>query len=297
MSPEKKKIEKIYSQIDKLATKGKDQIYEYHKLIDDLISKGDYNYLELTLFYEYKIDIKDYSSISDVKNITWEEILFQTNTSFSKKIKKVLDTKGVYQMGFDIYSDNINNINITVSYPLSSTYSNTSSTQSVSLTRNDNNIYISTNDNNVYNIDVYYSQWENNVTIPTTIKILQNISATQSGNQYKTEIPTSQGGTYLIRTQMRSHNPITYRELNYRVQIDRSYKLGSIIEIDQFSENYNYYFQNKQFSKLIGTRVTYLEVTKIGVTSSVLVDIGSPQSKEEINLVERYKAAIDYLLS
>lgn len=297
MSPEKKKIEKIYSQIDKLATKGKDQIYEYHKLIDDLISKGDYNYLELTLFYEYKIDIKDYSSISDVKNVTWEEILFQTNTSVSKKIKKVLDTKGVYQMGFDIYSDNINNINITVSYPLSSTYSNTSSTQSVSLTRNDNNIYISTNDSNVYNIDVYYSQWENNVTIPTTIKILQNISATQSGNQYKTEIPTSQGGTYLIRTQMRSHNPITYRELNYRVQIDRSYKLGSIIEIDQFSENYNYYFQNKQFSKLIGTRVTYLEVTKIGATSSVLVDIGNPQSKEEINLIDRYKAAIDYLLS
>lgn len=297
MSPEKKKIEKIYSQIDKLATKGKDQIYEYHKLIDDLISKGDYNYLELTLFYEYKIDIKDYSSISDVKNITWEEILFQTNTSVSKKIKKVLDTKGVYQMGFDIYSDNINNINITVSYPLSSTYSNTSSTQSVSLTRNGDNIYISTNDNNVYNIDVYYSQWENNVPITNTIKILQNISATQSGNQYKTEIPTTQGGTYLIRTQMRSQSSITYRELKYKVQIDRSYKLGSILEIDQFSEDYNYYFQNKQFSKLIGARVTYLEVTKLGATSSIVVNIGSPQSKEEVNLVERYKAAIDYLLS
>jgi hypothetical protein len=297
MSPEKKKIEKIYSQIDKLATKGKDQIYEYHKLIDDLISKGDYNYLELTLFYNYKIDIKDYSSISDVKNITWEEILFQTNTSVSKKIKKVLDTKGVYQMGFDIYSDNINNINITVSYPLSSTYSNTSSTQSVSLTRNGDNIYISTNDNNVYNIDVYYSQWENNVPITNTIKILQNISATQSGNQYKTEIPTTQGGTYLIRTQMRSQSSITYRELKYKVQIDRSYKLGSILEIDQFSEDYNYYFQNKQFSKLIGARVTYLEVTKLGATSSIVVNIGSPQSKEEVNLVERYKAAIDYLLS
>jgi len=297
MSPEKKKIEKIYSQIDKLATKGKDQIYEYHKLIDDLISKGDYNYLELTLFYNYKIDIKDYSSISDVKNITWEEILFQTNTSVSKKIKKVLDTKGVYQMGFDIYSDNINNINITVSYPLSSTYSNTSSTQSVSLTRNGDNIYISTNDNNVYNIDVYYSQWENNVPITNTIKILQNISATQSGNQYKTEIPTTQGGTYLIRTQMRSQSSITYRELKYKVQIDRSYKLGSILEIDQFSEDYNYYFQNKQFSKLIGARVTYLEVTKLGATSSIVVNIGSPQSKEEVNLVERYKAAVDYLLS
>jgi hypothetical protein len=297
MSPEKKKIEKIYSQIDKLATKGKDQIYEYHKLIDDLISKGDYNYFELTLFYNYKIDIKDYSNISDVKNITWEEILFQTNTLVSKKIKKVLDTKGVYQMGFDIYSDNINNINITVSYPLSSTYSNTSSTQSVSLTRNGDNIYISTNDNNVYNIDVYYSQWENNVPVPNTIKILQNISATQSGNQYKTEIPTTQGGTYLIRTQMRSQSSITYKELKYKVQIDRSYKLGSILETDQFSEDYNYYFQNKQFSKLIGARVTYLEVTKLGSTSSIVVNIKNPQLKEELNLVERYKAAIDYLLS
>jgi hypothetical protein len=183
MSPEKKKIEKIYSQIDKLATKGKDQIYEYHKLIDDLISKGDYNYFELTLFYKYKIDIKDYSSISDVKNITWEEILFQTNTSVSKKIKKVLDTKGVYQMGFDIFKDS-NNVN-----------------------------------------------------------------------------------------------------------------LGKIVEIDQFSEDYNYYFQNKQFSKLIGARVTYLEVTKLGATSSIVVNIGSPQSKEEVNLIERYKTAIDYLLS
>jgi hypothetical protein len=297
MSPDKKKIQKIFNQIDKLASKGKEQVYEYNKLIDDLVYKGDYSYFELTLFYGYQIDIRQYSNLSDVKSKTWTEILFQTNTPVSKKIKKVLDTKGVYQMGFDIYSDSINNINTTVSYPLSSTYSNTSSTQSVSLTRNGNNIYISSNDNNVYNIDVYYSEWENNVPVPITIKLLQNLSATQSGTQYKTEIPTTQGGTYLIRTQMRSRSSITYRELNYKVQIDRNYKLGSILEIDQLSEDAKYYLLNKQYAKVIGARVTYLEVTKFGATSSVIVNIENPQSSEETNLVNRYKVAIDYLLS
>jgi hypothetical protein len=297
MSPDKKKIQKIFNQIDKLASKGKEQVYEYNKLIDDLVYKGDYSYFELTLFYGYQIDIRQYSNLSDVKSKTWTEILFQTNTPVSKKIKKVLDTKGVYQMGFDIYSDSINNINTTVSYPLSSTYSNTSSTQSVSLTRNGNNIYISSNDNNVYNIDVYYSECENNVPVPITIKLLQNLSATQSGTQYKTEIPTTQGGTYLIRTQMRSRSSITYRELNYKVQIDRNYKLGSILEIDQLSEDAKYYLLNKQYAKVIGARVTYLEVTKFGATSSVIVNIENPQSSEETNLVNRYKVAIDYLLS
>lgn len=297
MSPDKKKIQKIFNQIDKLAVKGKEQVYSYYKLIDDLINKGDYNYFEICLFYSYNIDIKDYSNILEVKKKTWDEILFQTNSSISKKIKKVLDTKGVYQMGFDIYNDSANNLNISVSSPLSSTYSTTSSSQVVSLSRTGNNIYIDTNDNNIYNIDIYYSQWEGNKPVDNTIKLLQTISPTQSIVPYSTEIPTSQGGSYLIRTHMRSQSPITYRELNYKVQIDRSYLLGQILEIDQLSEDSKYYLQNKQYAKLIGTRVTYLEVTKVGATSSVLINNENPQSSEETNLVSRYKVAVDYLLS
>ena len=297
MSPDKKKIQKIFNQIDKLASKGKEQVYEYNKLIDDLMYKGDYSYFELTLFYGYQIDIRQYSNISDVKSKTWTEILFQTNTPVSKKIKKVLDAKGVYQMGFDIYSDSINNINIAVNSPLSSTYSTTSSSQVVSLSRTNNNIYLSTNDNNVYRVDIYYSQWEGNTPIPTTIRTLQTISPTQSSITYSTEIPTTQGGTYLIRTQMRSQSSITYRELNYKVQIDKNYKLGSIVEVDQLSEDAKYYLLNKQYAKVIGARVTYLEVTKFGATSSVIVNVENTQSSEETNLVNRYKVAIDYLLS
>jgi hypothetical protein len=67
--------------------------------------------------------------------------------------------------------------------------------------------------------------------------------------------------------------------------------------MDQLSEDAKYYLQNKQYAKLIGTRVTYLEVTKLGATSSVIVNIENPQASEETNLVNRYKVAIDYLLS
>lgn len=183
MSPDKKKIEKIYSQLDKLATKGREYIYEYHKYIDDLIEKGDYNYFELTLYYKYNIDITEFASIVDVKNKTWDGILFQTNLPVSKKIKKMFDKKGVYQMVFDILRDEDGEV------------------------------------------------------------------------------------------------------------------LGQIVELDQLSPDSKYYLQNKQFAKVIGTRVTYLEVTKQGATSSIIIDSSTPNASEDTNLLNRYTTAVNYLLS
>ena len=184
MSPDRKKIQKIFNQIDRLAVKGKEQIFEYHKLIDDLISKGDYNYFELTLFYSYNININDYLNLTDIKNKTWEEILFQTNSSISKKIKKVLDTKGVYQVGFNFFKES-NNVNI-----------------------------------------------------------------------------------------------------------------GKILEIDQLSDDSKYYLLNKQYARLIGLRITYLEVTKFDdyTTNSVIINTENYCTTENC-LVNRYKIAVDYLLT
>jgi hypothetical protein len=297
MSPDKKKIEKIYSQIDKLATKGKEYIYEYYKLVDDLISKGEYNYYEMTLFYKYNISIIDNNNIKETRAKTWNEILFQTNSSVSKKIKKILDSKSVYQMGFDIYSDILNNLTISIGSPLSTTYSATTSTQVLSLNRVNNNIYLSTNDNNVYNVDIYYSQWNNNTPIATSVSLLQSISPTQSSATYSTEIPTTQGGSYLIRTHMRNPNPLLNYELNYKVNIEKSQLLGSIVEVDQFSVDSKYYLENKQFAKLMGTRVTYLEATYVGATASVIVNATNTSLSEDNNLVNRYKLAVEYLLS
>lgn len=184
MSPDRKKIQKIFNQIDRLAVKGKEQIFEYHKLIDDLISKGDYNYFDLTLFYSYNININDYLNLTDIKNKTWEEILFQTNSSISKKIKKMLDAKGVYQVGFNFFKES-NNVNI-----------------------------------------------------------------------------------------------------------------GKILEIDQLSDDSKYYLLNKQYARLIGLRITYLEVTKFDdyTTNSVIVNTENYCTTENC-LVNRYKIAVDYLLT
>ena len=184
MSPDRKKIQRIFNQIDRLAVKGKEQIFEYHKLIDDLISKGDYNYFDLTLFYSYNININDYLNLTDIKNKTWEEILFQTNSSISKKIKKVLDTKGVYQVGFNFFKES-NNVNI-----------------------------------------------------------------------------------------------------------------GKILEIDQLSDESKYYLLNKQYARLIGLRITYLEVTKFDdyTTNSVIINTENYCTTENC-LVNRYKIAVDYLLT
>lgn len=191
ISQDRKKINKIYEKIDKLAVKGKEYIYEYHNYIDDLVEKGDYSYLELALFYFYFIDINtpEYSSVVDVKNKTWDKILFQTNSTLAKKIKKVFDDKGIYQLGYEVFND-------------------------------------------------------------TTGK-----------------------------------------------------KIGKIVELDQYSPDTKYYLQNKEYSKLIGLRVTYLEATKVGITSSVfatssvIIDTTLENTTEDNNLVNRYKLATNYLLS
>ena len=73
--------------------------------------------------------------------------------------------------------------------------------------------------------------------------------------------------------------------------------MGQIVEIDKLSPDSKYYLQNKQFAKIIGTKITYLEVTKQGATSSIIVDNSTPNASEDANLLNRYKIAIDYLLS
>lgn len=183
MSPDRKKIQKIFDQINKLAIKGKDNVIEYYKLIDELIQKGEYNYLELTLYYGYFIDINIYQTIEDMRKNTWSEIVFQTNSSLSKKIKRVLDDNDVYQVSFKFYKSD--------------------------------------------------------------------------DNQY----------------------------------------LGDVLEFDKLSEDSKYYFLNKEYAKLIGTRVTYLEVNKVGATSSLIIDAELPNATEEQNLVNRYKIAVSYLIS
>ena len=52
----KKRLEKIFSRIDKMATKGKDYYLEYNRYVDELLEKGDIQALQQCLLIFYKID-------------------------------------------------------------------------------------------------------------------------------------------------------------------------------------------------------------------------------------------------
>jgi hypothetical protein len=260
MNQDKKKIEKIFNKIDKLATKGKDQIQEYYKLIDELIDKGEYSYLEQCLSKFYEIEASSFSNVVDIKTKTWNDILFLTNTSFSKKLKKLYDSKNVYQISFDIHSDSASIVGLTVSLPLSITYSTTSSTQSVIPSKNGNYVYLNTNDEGVYKLDIFRAEWDmvdgTYQPIPRSLTPLQTIEVFATQSLYQTEIPLSHGREYLVKSYSRKSLPNTFVRLNYKLTIIKDSLIGKIVEIDTFTQKGEYFLQNKEFAKVMGNRTT-----------------------------------------
>lgn len=96
-------ISLIAKKLDAIAKKGKDNIFEFYKYIDELISKSQYSYFESALFDHYGIDISN-KNILSVRQKVWKDILFQTNSVFSVNLKKLYDRRGVYQVGSNIYT-------------------------------------------------------------------------------------------------------------------------------------------------------------------------------------------------
>ena len=310
MNQDKKKIEKIFNKIDKLATKGKDQIQEYYKLIDELVDKGEYSYLEQCLCRFYEIEASSFSNVGDIKTKTWNDILFLTNTSFSKKLKKLYDSKNVYQIAFDIHSDSASIIGLTTSLPLSITYSVTSSTQSIIPSKSGNYVYLNTNDPlitasqslfGIYKLDIFRAEWDTvdgtYQPIPRSLTPLQTIEVSATQSLYQTEIPLSHGREYLVKSYSRRSLPNTFVRLNYKLTITKDSLIGKIVEIDTFTQKGEYFLQNKEFAKVMSNRTTYLEAMKTGATQSYIITSESPSLSEEQNLINRYKIAIEYLLS
>ena len=71
---DRKKVDKIYSQITRIAQKGKDYTLEYHRLVDDIVAKGDYAYLEMCLSDHYNLDPAKYRTVHEIKSKTWKHI-------------------------------------------------------------------------------------------------------------------------------------------------------------------------------------------------------------------------------
>lgn len=290
----RRKLEKMFNKVDSLASKGKDQIIEYYKYIDEVISKGDYGMFEQMLYYFYDIDISNVNSVEDVKKGTWDDITFQTTTPFLKKLSLLYKQRGVYQDSYDIYTTDLSAIQITLSDPLSSTYSITGLTPSISLERQDDIINIDIYESDIYNIQIFRSTWVDGE--PTNNDIIQNINVgTQSS--FQTQIPLTHPREYLITTYQRADVgvPGHYLVFNYKVDITQDTFLGKIIEVDTYSPNVPYLIQNKQYARLIGEVSYFLEVHKNGTTT--IIDYDNPSLSYDNNLLKRYELALDILLS
>lgn len=292
MNETKRKTSKIYLQIDRLAKKGKDQIFDYYKLVDEFINKGEYGFFEQTLYNYYNIDSVKYTSVDDIKKKTWPEILFQTNSSFQSKLKKIYDQKKVYQTGFDIYSIDLSYLQITTSSPMSQTFSVISTTQSVSFTRTGDFIYLNTTDSDIFKLDVYKTgEWIdiNGVSAPSSRRLIEQISVTQSST--KLQIPTTHEGEYLVSVNSRSPLVIT----NYKVSLSNDSLLGQIKEYDTHNPEVKYLIQNVDLAKAMGQKRTSLDVIKNNVVTT-LSDYDETLSEEQ-NLLNKYAIAVDILLS
>ena len=101
----RKKVTKIFGQINRIAQKGKDYTLDYHKLIDEIVTKGDYAHLEICLSDKYNLDPTKYRSVDELKTKTWKQILFETDASFITGLKKIYKTNSIYQQGYEIRSD------------------------------------------------------------------------------------------------------------------------------------------------------------------------------------------------
>jgi hypothetical protein len=293
MNSDRKKIDKIYSQINKIALKGKDNVLEYYQYVDDSIAKSDYDNILQCLYYHYNVDIEKLHTVEDVKKKTWNQIRILTNLSLSKKIKKLYDSKKVYQTSFDIWSEDPKYIIINLSSPLSMTYSHSSEPSGITITRSNSTINVNTTNNKIYEITLSKATWSGTPSTPSNIELVQEIKGITQSSTHKLEISTSFDTQWLLKTKERS----TFKELNYNLSLSTNKYLGNIIEIDDYNDETKYLIKNRQFARITKTRRNYLEVNKIGATQSVILEDYDYSISDDENMYKKYVTAINLLIS
>lgn len=285
----RKQIDSIFRKIDKIALKGKDSFLEYYTLVDDLSKSGDYDNLLQCLYTHYEIDINKLPTVDSVKKNTWNKILLMTQSLMSKRIKKLYDSKQVYQTGYDIWSSDPNFISIDLSNPLTATYSAATASAGITIIRSNNTLNLNIINNNIYDITLYKTNWTDGQ--PSDLNKFQVITGiTQS--TYKLEIPTTQDTEWLISTKERPN----YKVLNYSLSVSTNKYLGQIIEDGIYTDETKYYIKNREYARITKTRKTFLEVIKVGATQSVFITDDNLKLSEDNNLYNRYVKAVNLLL-
>lgn len=300
----RKKLEKIFLKIDKLAVYGKEKTQDYYLLIDDFVEKGTYQDFELCLFYYYFIDISGMKSTDDVKKKTWSEICMQTKSPFLNRLGRMYKSKNVYQQSYDIYSTDPNTCQLTLSQPLSLTYSVIATSSTISFSKQNSLINLNILDSNTNKVIIYKSNWKvsedgKDVPVIPSLEILQRFEVSASFSTYITEIPTTHNQTYLVSTQRRPIPGVTgssFAEYNYKLTLEKNTFLGQIKEIESIDTN-SFYLRDRGFLKGTKRLATSLQVDKVGSTSSVILSDFNLLLTYDNNLLNNYTEAVNILLS
>src|SRR5690606_12275654 len=81
---------------------GVDTTEDYYDYIDELVENGKYGLLDDVMIRKYKIDVSNYSTVSEFKKRSYPIIRFHTSSTFQTDIKKLYDNYNVHQIGFNI---------------------------------------------------------------------------------------------------------------------------------------------------------------------------------------------------
>jgi hypothetical protein len=173
--------------------------------------------------------------------------------------------------------------------------------QSISITRIGDNIKLTTLNQKTNRISIYKSEWKtiSGVETPTNQELLQTILITGSSSTFNTEIPTTHGCGYLIKTEERYIIGISgssYQIQNYKLSLNQNSFLGSITEIETIKDGKQYQL-SARLQRLNNNIITALQVDKVGSTSSVIISDENPDFTYDSNLINKYTQALNILLS
>ena len=226
------KIDKIYAKIDRIAKLGRDYQMDYKRYIDELLSKGDYIYFNMCLETYYDIDIRKYSNIYEVKDLTWFIILEKTKSAFLEKLKKLYKSKGVYQIANEIRSENTGNSIISISNTLGLTYSEISGTSSkIGFTASNGIININIVDDHLYNININKVNWGSSGPIITNFIQTINSGIRNDVMSYTGSLTNTQildNSDVVNSVDVDSSDVLGVTELELKVDITHSY-IGDLL--------------------------------------------------------------------
>jgi hypothetical protein len=188
-----RKLEKIFNKVGQIAAKGRDNRLEYGKYVDELIGKGDFVAFQETLNIFYQMDTLNITDVNELKSKTWNEICFQTKSTFLTRLSKMYKQKKVYQQSYFIYSENPKVTNIFLSDRLSSTFSITGLTPSINFSRDGELINLSVYNEDITSIQIQKSNWELDETgkeVPTNIRYFEDFQVSYFANSFTSFNPS-----------------------------------------------------------------------------------------------------------